>query len=197
MAFFMCQRSSLLLLTEMKTICSQKWCKLLAEARHNWLAFTQSVISTSFLTVILFSVTFVDCSGVKRLSESETIQLEFKGYLQTGMPGLTISLKEHGGWRQVNPAPIEPHYLVDQFVNYRWPPDVITCRMNTTPISVRLVEYVEIGTRKSPPEAGSAWGPELRVYKTVPLRGEIRIQFKYSKDSTCSNESIFTQIIKR
>ena len=152
-------------------------------------------------SIILLLVASFSCSGVKRLSESDVyendfVQIEFTGYMQIGMSDLTVSLQEHGGWRRVGEPPREPHYLGKQFVDDRWPPDVIYCKKNTTPIRVQLVEYIEIGTMDSPPQAGSAWGPILRVYKAIPLHGEIRIQFKYYQDSTCTDEKLFTQIVK-
>jgi hypothetical protein len=112
-------------------------------------------------------------------------------------------VKEHGIWRQVN-NPFNNNkkpacYLDDKFIGIGMC-DVVRCVKINKPLGVRLVEYVEVGKKEAPyPLSHSdttSWGM-LQMYKTVPLYGEIKIEFTYFIDSTCSKNKTFRKIFKR
>jgi hypothetical protein len=138
------------------------------------------------------------CASSGRLQRTDYISVKLDGYKVDCCTEAVVSIKEHGTWRVVNQTlPGKGlYYLDDQFGGYGWW-DVLSC-IKIDSLLVRLVEYKEIGMKEAPPNSGlSPKGIKIPVFKTIYLKGDIKIEITYYSNSTCTDNKVFTEFITR
>ena len=121
-------------------------------------------------------------------------QIHVDGFMYNCPPNFKLSVNDNGIWKEVNRylPPKGMYYLDGTFVNYGMCDDVRCVKINY-PLTVNLVEYREGQTKEAPKGNGT----KVLSYTSVPLHGEIKIEFSYFTNSTCSEMKTYSETITR
>lgn len=110
-------------------------------------------------------------------------------------------MKDHGAWRKARNPFLEGNKTDGCYIDGRFVPpfmcDYVQCVKIDSTLGVALIEYAEDGTTKAPREYGVDTSKPFQKYRTVPLHGELKIEFRYYLDSKCSDEQVFSEVIFR
>jgi len=131
-------------------------------------------------------------------NDSTYIYIKINGYILSCSTHPDVSVFENGKWRKIiNNLPYKGiYYLDDKYIGYGWCD--VDGSVKVDSFSIPLVEYKQIGKKKTPPDPElHPEGVLIKEFQTVSLHGEIKIELRYYSDSTCTKEIIYSQIIKR
>jgi hypothetical protein len=162
-------------------------------------AFLFGCLSVGTLLLLL-----AGCSAqrVETEVQDRALTLYLRGYVETCTDDRLIHVRENGTWRRASFEPPgmdgEPHYLHGEFHDMDKGCDLSMCQQ-VDRVVVDLVEYEQIG-EKDVPETSRSWRyGTLRVpeYRTVPLSGEIKVEYTYHTDKNCRRSKQYTTTIRQ
>lgn len=132
-----------------------------------------------------------------------TFSVNLNGYHMTCVPNKTISRSINNSWEEVKemlPKRQGGYYLDDEFVNFVPDNDLgcdyLSCIEVPKLYTVELIEHKKIGD-KAPPPNSSKTVETVPLFKTVPLKGKIKIDVGYYSDKNCSNKKTFSKTIHK
>lgn len=126
--------------------------------------------------------------------------LNIDGYVYSCAKNEALYQKENNNWIKITTElPAQGLYYLDsQFVRYRMC-DVATCNKIEKPLTIKLVDYKQTGTRLAPKDSGFFTNDgsiaTVPVYETIPLKGDIRYELHYFMDNQCKEKKLFSTII--
>ena len=85
------------------------------------------------------------------------------------------------------------YYMDDKFIGYGWC-DNLVCNPIERPIKIDLIEYEKTGEKPAPKDHGRKANIQYPVYKTIPLKGKLKIEIEYFKDSQCKDRIAYKKI---
>lgn len=123
---------------------------------------------------------------------------KIQGYGPSCASKASLFIKDGADWKKVlNQLPGKRmHYLDDKFQEGGAYCDFITCKLLPRTCTVPLVEYRRVQDKRAPVgRQGEESNLLIPAYRTVLLRGEIKIDIEYYDDKDCRNKRIFSTII--
>ena len=123
-----------------------------------------------------------------------SLTLTIDGYiLSCSKPSIYIFKNEQ--WRPSRrDLPAKGNYYIDnKFIGYGWC-DYLVCNPIEQPIKIDLIEYEKIGEKTAPKAYKNKADIKFPVYKSIPLKGKLKIEIEYYKDSNCKDSITYTKI---
>ena len=107
----------------------------------------------------------------------------------------SIYVFENEQWRPARrDLPPKGNYYIDnEFIGYGWCDNLI-CNPIEQPVKIELIEYKKIGEKTAPKAYGNKADIKYPVYKSIPLKGKLKVEIKYYKDSMCKSAVACTKI---
>ncbi len=129
------------------------------------------------------------------VTDADVFSVELNGYFKTCDDNISIYKLINNSWEKVfKILPENGMYFVnDQFVDYSTC-DAVVCSKLPNPLTLKLIEYKEIG-QKMPPKASRSTAEFLPVFQSNLLTGEIKIDIQYFSDENCQTKKTFFTVI--
>jgi hypothetical protein len=160
------------------------------------------IVSLKRLCIFMFmsgtAMLNYSCSSSQRALSDQWIKVPVNGYIRTCMTVPDIYVKGLFGWRKADNTPLHGIFFIDDRFVLGADCDLVD-NVKVDSFSVSLVEYREFPKRHVPKEyeQNVTGNHMVKVYRSVPIKGEIKIQIDYFTDSTCTDKKIATSYLKR
>lgn len=128
--------------------------------------------------------------------DSNSLFLNIQGYTKI-YTYPKVYIKENNAWKQINtilPAGgfyyLDGKYVPGNTVADYFPNEASMCFKISKPYEVQMQEYKNLGTKSSE-------GGNVPDFQTIPLKGEIKIEFEYFDDALCQIKKTFSTAVIR